>query len=92
MVDHMTVQVAVDDAVKKGTYPDRKAAIAGLTKQLIDYQKGVLKGKLAGDPVEMVEKMREALWPSLMKQAGDDEDRAARLYADEMKKISLQEP
>ena len=92
MVDHMTVQGAVDDAVKKGTYPDRKAAIAGLTKQLIDYQKGVLKGKLGGDSVSTIEKMREALWPSLLQQAGGDEDRAARLYADEMKKISIQEP
>ncbi|OPY27488.1 MAG: hypothetical protein A4E28_01999 [Methanocella sp. PtaU1.Bin125] len=88
----MTVQGAVDDAVKKGTYPDRKAAIAGLTKQLIDYQKGVLKGKLGGDSVSTIEKMREELWPSLMKQAGGDEDRAARLYAEEMKKISIQEP
>ena len=92
MVDHVTVQGAVDDAVKKGTYPDRKAAIAGLTKQLIDYQKGVLKGKLGGDPVDAVDKMRGDLWPSLMKQAGDDEDRAARLYAEEMKRISGQEP
>lgn len=86
----MRVQGTVDDAVKKGTYPDRKAAIAGLTKQLIDYQKGVLKGKLGGDSVDTVDKMREELWPSLMKQAGDDEDRAARLYAEEMKRISGQ--
>ena len=32
----------------------RKAAIAGLTKQLVDYQKGALKGKIAGDPVAAV--------------------------------------
>jgi hypothetical protein len=88
MVDHMTVQGAVDEAVKKGTYPDRKAAIAGLTKQLIDYQKGVLKGKLNGDPVDIVDRMRGELWQSLMKQAGEDEDRAVHLYEEEMQRLS----
>jgi len=88
MVDHVTVQGAVDEAVKKGKFPDRKAAIAGLTKQLIDYQKGVLKGKLDGDPVDTVDRMRGELWQSLLKQAGGDEDRAAHLYAEEMKRIS----
>ncbi len=91
MVDHMTVKGAVDEAVKKGTYPDRKAAIAGMTKQMIDYQKGVLKGKLSVDPVGSVEKVREELWQSLMKQAGGDEDKAVRLYAEELKKMTVQE-
>ncbi|MGA9141243.1 MAG: hypothetical protein WBZ29_13535 [Methanocella sp.] len=91
MVDHVTVQGAVEEAVKKGTYPDRKAAIAGMTKQLIDYQKGVLKGKLSGDPVDVVEKTREEQWQSLMKQAGDDEDKAVKLYAEELKKMAVQE-
>jgi hypothetical protein len=91
MVDHVTVQGAVEEAVKKGTYPDRKAAIAGMTKQLIDYQKGIFKGKLSADPVGSVEKLREELWQSLMKQAGGDENKAVTLYAEELKKITGQE-
>lgn len=87
MVDHVTVQGAVDEAVKKGTYPDRKAAIAGMTKQLIDYQKGVFKGKLSGGSVDAIEKVREELWQSLLKQAGGDEDKAVKLYAEELKKL-----
>jgi hypothetical protein len=43
MADHAEVQKAIDVAVEKGQYPDRSAAVAGLTKQLIDHQKGALK-------------------------------------------------
>jgi len=90
MVDPVTVQGAVDAAIKKGEYPDRKAAIAGMTKQLIDYQKGALKGKISDDPVTAVRKAREALWESLLAQAGGDEDKAAALYAEELKKLGEQ--
>ena len=92
MADHAEVQRAVDAAVEKGKYPDRKAAVAGLTKQLIDYQKGSLKGKVSVDPVSGVEKLREELWQALLKEAGGDEDRAVQLYAEEMKRTSGQEP
>jgi hypothetical protein len=88
MADHAEVQKAIDVAVEKGQYPDRKAAVAGLTKQLIDYQKGALKGKISVDPVGGVEKIREELWQALLKQAGGDEDRAVQLYAEELKKLS----
>jgi hypothetical protein len=88
MADHAEVQGAVNAAVEKGQYPDRKAAVVGLTKQLIDCQKGSLKGKLDVDPVGSVEKLREALWQALLKEAGGDEDRAVQLYAEELKKLS----
>ena len=91
MADHAEVQHAVDAAVKKGEYPDRKAAIAGLTKQLIAHQRGALKGRLPGDPVAAVEKIREELWQSLLKRAGGDEERAVQLYAEELKKLSEQQ-
>jgi hypothetical protein len=88
MVDHAEVQGAVDAAVAKGQYPDRKAAIAGMMRQLVDYQKGALKGKVNVDPVGSVDKLRGELWQALLKEAGDDEDKAAQLYAEELKKIS----
>jgi hypothetical protein len=88
MADHAEVQRAVDAAVEKGKYPDRKAAVAGLTKQLVDYQKGSLKGKVDVDPVSGVEKLREELWQALLKEAGGDEDRAVQMYAEEMKKLT----
>jgi hypothetical protein len=88
MVDHAEVQGAVDAAMAKGQYPDRKAAITGMMRQLVDYQKGALKGKVTVDPVGGAEKTREALWQALLKEAGDDEDKAAQLYAEELKKIT----
>jgi hypothetical protein len=88
MVDHAEVQGAVDAAVAKGQYPDRKAAIVGMMKQLVDYQKGALKGKVNVDPVGSVDKLRGELWQALLKEAGDDEDKAAQLYAEGLKKIS----
>jgi hypothetical protein len=87
MVDPAEVQGAVDAAVRKGEYPDRKAAIAGLTKQLIDYQKGALKGKLAVDPVTGPEQMRAERWKALLAQAGGDEEKAAKLYFEELRKV-----
>lgn len=88
MVDHAEVQGAVDAAVAKGQFPDRKAAIVGMMKQLVDYQKGALKGKATIDPVGGVEKAREELWQAMLKEAGGDEDKAAQIYAAELKKIS----
>jgi hypothetical protein len=88
MVDHAEVQGAVDAAVAKGQYPDRRTAIVGMMKQLVDYQKGALKGKISADPVGTVDRLRGEIWEALLKEAGGDEDRAARLYAEELKKIS----
>jgi hypothetical protein len=34
-----------------------------------------------------VTKIREDLWQALLKQAGDNEDRAVELYAEELKKL-----
>jgi hypothetical protein len=91
MANHAEVQKAVDAAVEKGQYPDRKAAIAGMMKQLVQYQKGALKGKINGEPVSDVEKVRAEVWQALLKQAGGDEDKAVQLYADELKKLSGQQ-
>ena len=92
MADHAEVQQTVDAAVAKGQFPDRKAAVAGLTKQLIDYQKGALKGKVTADPVGGVEKIREEHWQALLKEAGGDEDKAVQLYAEELKKLEKPVP
>lgn len=81
------IQIKIDEAVSRGEYPDRKAAIAGLMKQLIDYQKGMLKGQNTVDPVAEVEKVRGERWKALLEQAGGDDGEAARLYAEELKKI-----
>lgn len=88
MADHAEVQEAVDAAVQKGQYPDRKAAVAGLMKQLIDLQRGALKGKLPVDPVPAEEKAEVEAWQALLKQAGGDEDKAVQLYAEELKKMT----
>jgi hypothetical protein len=89
--DEMTlnVQAAIDDAVKKGKFPDRNSAIIGLMKELIGYQKGALKGKLKGTPVEGVENLRAGTWKALMDKAGGDEDKAVQLYVDELKKLKI---
>jgi metal-responsive CopG/Arc/MetJ family transcriptional regulator len=78
----------IDEAVGRGEYPDRKAAIAGLMKQLIDYQKGMLKGQGTGNPVAEVEKIREEKWNALLEKAGGDDEKAARMYVEEIRKIS----
>ena len=87
------VQAQIDEAVSRGEYPDRKAAAAGLLKQLIDRQQGMLKN-VKGDPVATVEKVRSERWASLLQQAGgsgDDDDekeeKALRLYVEELKKL-----
>ncbi len=82
------VQGKIDEAVSRGEYPDRKAAIAGLMKQLIDYQKGMLKGQGAGSPVAEIEKVREEEWKALLEKAGGDDEKAARMYVEEIRKIS----
>jgi hypothetical protein len=81
------VQGKIDEAVGRGDYPDRKAAIAGLMKQLIDYQKGMLRGQGTGSPVTEIEKVREERWKALLEQAGGDDEKAARAYIEEIKKI-----
>jgi len=81
------VNSKIDDAVSRGDYPDRKAAAAGLMKQLIDYQKGLYKDRLKADPVANVEGARDERWKALLERAGGDPDKAAQLYADEIKKI-----
>ena len=87
MVEPADVEGAVEAAVKKGQYPDRKAASAAMAKQLVALQRGALQGKLAIDPVAGPERQREELWKSLLAQAGGDEERAARLYLEELKKL-----
>ena len=82
------VQSKIEEAVTRGDYPDRKAAIAGLMKQLIDYQKGMLKGQGSGDPVAEIEKLREEKWKALMEKAGGDDEKAARAYVEEIGKFS----
>ena len=82
------VQSKIEEAVTRGDYPDRKAAIAGLMKQLIDYQKGMLKGQSSGNPVDEIEKLRDEKWKALMEKAGGDDEKAIRLYIEEIKKIS----
>ena len=85
MVD---LQSEIDAAIKKGQFPDRAAAIAGMQKQLIDYQKGVLKDKLAGvSPVDATEKIGQDIWKDFLAKAGGDEDKAVRLYAEELKNL-----
>lgn len=58
-------------------------------KQLVDYQKGVLKDKIQGDPVETVESMRSETWKELTERAGGDEDKAISLYVEELKKLGV---
>lgn len=84
------VQAEVDAAVNKGQFPDRRSAIAGLTKQLVDYQKGALKDQLKTvDPVESVGRARAEHWKELMEHAGGDEDEAVRIYVEELKRLKI---
>ncbi|MCD1294723.1 hypothetical protein CUJ83_06890 [Methanocella sp. CWC-04] len=83
------VEAEIEDAVKSGQFPDRNSAIIGLMKQLIDYQKGALKGKIKGSPVNGVEKYREEKWKALIESARGDEDRAVQMYIDELKKLNI---
>jgi hypothetical protein len=90
MAGEVNLQAEIDAAIKKGQFPDRAAAIAGLQKQLIDYQKGALKDQLKGvSPVDAPEKVSLEIWKEFLDRAGGDEDKAAHLYAEELKKLQL---
>jgi hypothetical protein len=85
--EKIDVQAVVDEAVRKGRYADRKEAIVGLQKQLIDYQRGLLKGTLKEVPA--ISALEEGMWKGLIEKAGGDEEKAARLYMEELKKLGL---
>jgi hypothetical protein len=88
--EKIDLQAEIDASVKKGQFADRKAAIAGMQKQLIGYQKGALKDLLKDkDPVASVGKMEAEAWDEFLKKAGGDEDKAALLYLEELKKLKL---
>lgn len=78
----------IAEAISRGEYPDRKAAATGIMKQLIDRQRGLLKGRVTGDPVALVDKVREERWSALVQQAGGDEDKAVALYLEELRKLT----
>ncbi len=85
----MDVKAEVEAAVKKGRFADRAAAIEGLQKQLIDYQKGALGDTLKTEPVASVRKVEDDIWKELLAKAGGDEDKAVQLYLEELKKLKL---
>jgi hypothetical protein len=88
MAGGVELQAEIDAAIKRGQFPDRAAAISGMQKQLIDYQKGALKDQLKGvSPVGAPEKLSQDVWKDLLEKAGGDEDKAVRLYAEELKKL-----
>jgi len=88
MAGEVNIQAEIDAAIKKGQFPDRAAAIAGMQKQLIDDQKGALKDKLKGvSPVIALEKISQDIWKDFLEKAGGDEDKAVRLYAEELKHL-----
>jgi O6-methylguanine-DNA--protein-cysteine methyltransferase len=88
--EKIDIRSEIDAAIKKGQYPDRAAAIAGLQKQLVDYQKGAFKDKLKDvQPIKSVEAMRGEVWQELLQKAGGNEDKAAELYLEELKKLKL---
>ena len=88
--EKIDVQAEVDAAVRKGQFANRNEAIAGLQKQLVDYQKGAFKDLLKGaDPVTSARKVEEDLWKELLARAGGDEDKAVQLYLEELKKLKL---
>jgi hypothetical protein len=85
--EQIDIQAEIDAAMKKGQYTDRKDAIVGLQKQLVDYQKGAFKDLLKGAPATA--KMEEDVWNEFLSKAGGDEDKAALLYLEELKKLKL---
>ncbi len=88
--EKIDIQAEIDAALKKGQFADRKDAIAGLQKQLVDYQKGALRDVLKGvQPVASVGKIEDEVWKELLGRAGGDEDRAVQLYLEELKKLKL---
>jgi hypothetical protein len=90
MAGEADLQAEIDAAIKKGQFSDRAAAIVGMQKQLIDYQRGVLKDKLKDiSPVDAPEKISQQIWKDLLEKAGGNEDKAAAMYAEELKKLLL---
>jgi hypothetical protein len=88
--EKIDLQAEIDAAVKKGQFADRKAAIAGMQKQLIGYQTGALKDLFKDkDPIASAGKMEAEVWGEFLKNAGGDEDKAAQLYLEELKKLKL---
>lgn len=88
--EKVDVQAEIEAALKKGQYADRKAAIAGLQRQLVDYQKGALKDRLKDvEIIDAVEKMREDVWKELLQKAGGDEDKAVQIYVEELRKLNF---
>ncbi len=88
--EKIDIQAEIDAAMKKGQFADKKEAIAGLQKQLVDYQKGALKEPLKGvDPTAAPRKIEADVWKELLARAGGDEDRAVQLYLEELKKLAL---
>ena len=81
------IQDKIDEALSRGDYPDQKTARAGIMKQLIEHQKGMFKFQGASDPVADVEKIRVEHWNSLLEKAGGDDEKAARMYLEEIKKF-----
>jgi hypothetical protein len=73
--------------MRKGQYADRKDAIAGLQKQLVDYQKGALRDALKSAP--SIQAMEDSVWKELLARAGGNEDKAVQLYLEELKKLKL---
>lgn len=88
--EKIDVQAEVEAAVRKGKYADKKDAIVGLQKQLVDYQKGAFKDFLKSmEPVASARKVEEEVWKELLQRAGGDEDKAVQLYLEELKKLKL---
>ncbi len=88
--EKIDIGAEVDAAVKKGQFADKKEAISGLQKQLIDYQKGGLKDYIKGvEPAASVKKIEDDVWKELLSKAGGDEDKAVQLYLEELKKLHL---
>jgi len=88
--EKIDLRAEIEAAIKKGQYPDRAAAIAGMQKQLVDYQKGAFKDNLKDvQPIKSVESVCEEVWKELLRKAGGDDDKAAELYLEELKKLKL---
>ena len=88
--EKIDLRAEIDSAIKKGQFATKEEAIAGLQKQLIDYQKGAMKDKLKDvSPIRSVEALREQIWGELLEKAGGNEDKAAELYLEELKKLKL---
>ena len=83
----LDIQDKIDEAISRGDYPYKKAALAGIMKQLINRQKGMLKFQSTSDPVADVEKIRVERWNALLEKAGGDDEKAARMYLEEIKTI-----